>query len=74
MAMDFGGALNHLKDGGTVYRENKGKDTFISLVDPGPNSKMTERYLAITYSDDSVVPWCPRHGDILANDWIKIAK
>jgi hypothetical protein len=71
MAMDFGGALDHLMNGGSVYRENKGEDTFLTLLDPGPNSQMTEPYIYVTYSDNSVVPWCPRHGDILATDWKK---
>jgi hypothetical protein len=74
MAMSFGGALEHMKSGGTCYRENKGKDVWIGILEPGTNSKMTEQYIYIHYSDGSKVPWCPRHGDLLANDWIKIAK
>ena len=75
--MDFGYALNALKEGRKVAREGwNGKDMWLELQVPDENSKMTLPYIYIeypaghvAYPEGSRVPWLASQADLLAYDW-----
>lgn len=74
--MEFGKALNALKNGGAVQRSGwNGKGLWIALQTPDEQSKMTLPYLYLCYPDDAEntpgarVPWLASQTDILAEDW-----
>lgn len=77
--MNFSKALEWLKSGESLYRAGwNGKDIFICLQSPDPNSKMTQPYLYIdtknvtSLSDNAPrgrVPWLASQTDLLAEDW-----
>lgn len=75
--MDFGFALERLKLGHKVYRENwNGKGIWILLQAPDAESKMTLPYLYIeypvghpAYTDGCRVPWLASQTDLLSEDW-----
>ena len=79
--MDFGYALNALKEGRKVAREGwNGKDMWLELQVPDENSKMTLPYIYIEYPAGHVaypegcrVPWLASQTDLLANDWLMLA-
>jgi hypothetical protein len=83
--MDFGQALEALKNGGCVTREGwNGKGMFLYLV-PGstftvnrpPLLGIYEHGKEVTYlphidmktADGACVPWLASHADLLAKDW-----
>jgi len=78
--MDFGSAINYLKDGIKVARKGwNGKGIFIALQKPDENSKMTHPYIFIdttglkTDNPDAPkdrVPWLASQTDMLADDWV----
>jgi hypothetical protein len=77
--MNFGQALQGLKNGGRVARAGwNGKGIFIELQRPDANSKMTHPYIYInttglqTDNPDApknLVPWLASQTDMLAEDW-----
>lgn len=72
--MDFGAAIQTLRNGGKVARENwNGKGQFLALQVPDENSKMRRPYIYISPVDGELVPWVASQSDILAEDWIVVA-
>ncbi|MCP4258096.1 MAG: DUF2829 domain-containing protein [Planctomycetes bacterium] len=81
--MNFGQAIESLKDGKKVYREGwNGKGIFIELQTPDENSKMTSPYIFINTTGlqtnneaapKSLVPWLASQTDMLADDWQEVA-
>lgn len=80
MDMDFGGALDHLKNGSRLARKGwNGKNIFIELQIPDEHSKMTQPYIYIStlglqtsnsYAVTGRVPWLASQTDMLAEDWM----
>lgn len=82
---NFGAALEHLKNGEAVSRNNwNGKGMFVYLVPPASYAVQTEAarkyfgdnsmvpynaYFAIKNVDETVSTWVPSVNDCLANDW-----
>ena len=77
--MNFGLALEELKDGNKVARKGwNGKGIFIELQTPTELSKMTSPYIFINTiglqtdneaAPKSLVPWLASQTDMLADDW-----
>ena len=74
--MDFGGALELLKEGLKVSRLGwNGKGLWLELQRPDEHSKMTLPYIYINYPTDAQntpgarVPWLASQTDMLAEDW-----
>jgi hypothetical protein len=74
--MNFGKALDTLKQGGKVQRTGwNGKGLWLELQTPDAHSKMTLPYIFINYPNDAVntpgarVPWLASQTDVLADDW-----
>ena len=80
--MNFGQALESLKDGKKVSRDGwNAKGLWIELQTPTETSKMTRPYIYMTCPkgstnhfgvqerDFELVPWLPSQTDILAEDW-----
>jgi hypothetical protein len=71
--MDFGEALDVLKNVGRVSREGwNGKGMWLALQVPDANSKMSRPYIYMRTVDDQLVPWVASQSDILANDWVVV--
>lgn len=71
--MDFGKALEALKEGKKVAREGwNGKGMWINLQVPDAHSKMTLPYIYMKTACDNQVPWLASQTDILATDWVLI--
>lgn len=69
--MDFGGALDQLRQGNYVARQGwNGKGQHIALQVPDEHSKMGLPYLYIRTVTGDLVPWTPSQTDILASDWL----
>jgi hypothetical protein len=79
--MDFGKALENLKNGHRVCREGwNGKGMWLLLQRPDENSKMTHPYIYIeypvghaAYPNGSRVPWLASQTDMMADDWCVLA-
>lgn len=75
--MDFGYALNALREGKAVRRKNwNGKGMDLKLQVPDEHSKMTLPYVYIeypvghpAYPEGSRVPWLASQTDLLMDDW-----
>lgn len=75
--MDFGSALNALKNGLSVSRAGwNGKGMWLKLQVPDEHSKMTLPYVYIEYPNGHIaypngsrVPWLASQTDMLAEDW-----
>ena len=74
--MDFGQAINELKQGKKVQRAGwNGKGLWLELQVPDAHSKMTLPYIYINYPADAQntpgarVPWLASQTDMLADDW-----
>lgn len=74
--MDFGSALEALKNGMKVARQGwNGKGLWLELQRPDAYSKMTLPYIYINYPEDAAntpgarVPWLASQTDLLAQDW-----
>lgn len=75
--MDFGEALNALKDGERLCRSGwNGKGMWLKLQIPDVNSLMTLPYIYIEYPEGhpaypagSRVPWLASQTDLLSIDW-----
>lgn len=83
-AMDFGEALDILKEGGIVTRKGwNGKGMFLYYVPKGDYLPVTEAatwafkgepvpygaYIAMKTASGNVVPWLASQTDMLAEDW-----
>jgi hypothetical protein len=79
--MNFGQALENLKNGHKVCREGwNGKGMWLLMQRPDENSKMTLPYIYIeypaghaAYPNGSRVPWLASQTDMLADDWCVLA-
>lgn len=77
--LDFGGALNVLREGGAVSREgwNAGGQSVV-LQMPDDHSLISLPYLYLRTGPDNRsapnrrVPWAPSQTDLLAEDWIEV--
>lgn len=68
--MDFGEALNRLREGDCVMREGwNGKGQFVGLQEPDANSANTLPYMWLWTAQGGRVPWVPSQTDALATDW-----
>lgn len=77
--MNFGEALEILKEGGQVHRSGwNGKGLWLEVHNPDPeidNSLMTLPYIYINYPPDAIntpdarVPWLASQTDLMAEDW-----
>lgn len=74
--MDFGQAINELKQGMKVQRAGwNGKGLWLELQVPDAHSKMTLPNIYINYPADAQntpgarVPWLASQTDMLADDW-----
>ena len=71
--MDFGWALQQLKNGARVYRDGwNGKGQHVELQKPDEHSKMTLPYTFIKTTTGDLVPWLPSQGDLMADDWMVV--
>lgn len=84
--MNFGEALEILKQGGSVSREGwNGKGMFLYFVPANVYPAQTEiakknfgdsvpyePYIALKAVQNSVVPWLASQTDLLAEDWKKV--
>ena len=83
--MNFGQALEHLKQGGAVARTGwNGKGMWLELQVPDANSKMTLPYIYPNYPGapgspsapanhiNARVPWLASQTDVLAEDWTTV--
>lgn len=74
--MDFGKAIETLKNGGKVSRSGwNGVGLWLELQVPDANSKMTLPYIYMNYPNNAKttpgakVPWLASQTDVLATDW-----
>jgi len=68
--MNFGEALELLKDGNRVAREGwNGKGMWIALQVPDAHSKMGLPYIYMSTVTGALVPWLASQTDVLAEDW-----
>jgi len=68
--MDFGSALDYLRQGKSVCRYGwNGKGQKLTLQKPDEHSKMTLPYIYITTVQGDNVPWLASQTDLLATDW-----
>lgn len=83
--MNFGQALEHLKQGGAVARAGwNGKGMWLELQAPDEHSKMTLPYIYLNYPGtpasptapanhiNARVPWIASQTDVLAEDWATV--
>lgn len=71
--MDFGWALNALKNGNKVARSGwNGKNMWLHLQVPDAHSKMTLPYIYMKTVQNDLVPWLASQTDMLANDWVLV--
>ena len=68
--MNFGLAIEALKDGKKVAREGwNGKGMFLELQKVDSNSKMQHNYIYMSDVAGKYFPWNPNNLDMLAEDW-----
>lgn len=68
--MDFGEALDELKNGSRVARTGwNGKGMYVEMQVPDEHSKMRRPYLFMRPVDGDLVPWVASQSDLLAEDW-----
>lgn len=71
--MNFGDALNRLKNGGKVARDGwNGKGMWLSLQTPDEHSKMRRPYIFMSPIDGDLVPWVASQSDLLSDDWNEV--
>jgi hypothetical protein len=69
--MDFGKALQNLKEGNKVCREGwNGKGMFLKLNPVCQEETSTLPYLVMFTACKNYVPWLASQTDILAEDWL----
>ena len=67
---DFSTALHYLRSGSRVARAGwNGKNMWIALQMPTPQSLMTLPYIYMYTAQGDLVPWLASQTDILAHDW-----
>ena len=72
--MDFGEALDALRDDCTVARDGwNGNDLWLRLQVPDDHSKMTRPYIYMCDAQGELVPWLASQTDLLAEDWQIVA-
>lgn len=73
--MNFGDALEELKDGGRVARRGwNGKGMYVALQEAGAGSgAMVRPFLYMRPVDGALVPWVASQTDLLAEDWEVVA-
>jgi hypothetical protein len=70
MQLNFGEALELLKDGERVCRKGwNGKGMWLELQRPDKNSKMSLPYIFMKTADNNLVPWLASQTDMLSEDW-----
>lgn len=68
--MDFGQAIEAMKDGKRVSRSGwNGKGMWIALQVPDAHSKMSLPYIYMRTVPGDLVPWLASQSDMLAEDW-----
>lgn len=68
--MTFGNAIDRLKVGERVFRENwNGRGQWLHLHIPDEDSKMTLPYIYIKTVQGDLIPWLASQADMLADDW-----
>lgn len=68
--MNFGAALEALKDGLRVAREGwNGKGMWLAVQVPDEHSQMGRPYIYMRPVDGELVPWVASQTDLLAEDW-----
>ena len=68
--MKFETALLRLKNGKKLTRKGwNGKNMYIQIQHPDPDSKMTQPYIYMKTVDDDLVPWTASQTDMLSDDW-----
>jgi len=68
--MKFETALLRLKNGKKLTRKGwNGKNMYIQIQHPDPDSKMTQPYIYITTTNGEKVPWIASQSDLLSEDW-----
>ena len=66
--LNFGWALDQLKDGKKVYREGwNGKGQYLQIVKQEDHNKLP--YIEMKTVQDQYVPWVASQTDMLADDW-----
>lgn len=69
--MNFGQALELIRQGKKVYRSSWGGDgEWLGLGIPDLFNSMTRPYIYIEYIDGSRCPWFPSQTELFANDWV----
>jgi len=68
--MNFGEALENLKEGRRVQREGwNGKGMWVAAQYPTDSSKMAHPYVYMCPVDRRFVPWICSQTDMFADDW-----
>jgi hypothetical protein len=72
---DFGWAIRKLREGDRIAREGwNGRGMWLALQVPDEHSKMGRPYVYMRGVDGVLVPWNPNQLDMLAEDWLTVAK
>lgn len=67
--MDFGEAVESLKNGNNVQRRSWYSREYLKLHLPDGSSGLTVPVICKTTMTNEVIPWSAAHSDILADDW-----
>ncbi len=67
-SLNFGEAIEVMRNGGSVSLPKWSGDVFISIQSPDENSKMTAPYFYVT-SRFGMVPWIPTMIEMLSVEW-----
>jgi len=72
--MDFGDAIQLMKNGESAARQGWSGGVFLRLQKPDDHSKMTGPYIYFQRGemDPYCIPWVPSQEDMLATDWIQL--
>ena len=71
MGMNFGEAIEALKDGERVCRKGwNGANQWLALQMPDEHSKMKHPYIYISPVNGQLVPWLASQTDMLSEDWV----
>lgn len=70
MSYNIGWAVKQMQDGQKVCRSGwNGKNMWLALQVPGPDSQMTLPYVYMSTAQGDLVPWLCSQSDLLAIDW-----
>ena len=68
--MNFGEAIEAMKDGEKVAREGwNGRGMWLAIQMPDTYSKMQLPYIYMSTAQSQLVPWLASQTDMLADDW-----